>query len=149
MIRTWGEFLSGEAWVKMPRFNAFCRKVNIINLKLFPIRGGLYKFERKFYKHSWKDCDSSAIFLHRENSCKVCLLFYCFLVMIASKSSILIHPLTLGFFLFTYNHSQNIYDRQKFTCEIAHYENFNFCFSEVFTSNDKIFISWRGPSTRQ
>ena len=84
-----------------------------------------------------------------KNSCKVCLLFYCFLVMIASKSSILIHPLTLGFFLFTYNHSQNIYDRQKFTCEIAHYENFNFCFSEVFTSNDKIFISWRGPSTRQ
>ena len=36
----------------MCRFNAFFRNVDIINSKNFPTHGGIYKFERKFNKHS-------------------------------------------------------------------------------------------------
>ena len=36
----------------MCRFNAFFRNVDIINSKIFPTHGGIYKFERKFNKHS-------------------------------------------------------------------------------------------------
>ena len=36
----------------MCRFNAFFRNVDVINLKIFPTHGGIYKFERKFNKHS-------------------------------------------------------------------------------------------------
>ena len=46
MIRTRGRVLSGEGtWVKIPKFNAFSRNVNTINLKKFEV-------ERKFNKHS-------------------------------------------------------------------------------------------------
>ena len=44
----WG----GGAWVKMPRFNAYFSNVNTINLNIFPTHGGIYKFVRKFNKHS-------------------------------------------------------------------------------------------------
>ena len=47
-----GEFWVGEAWVKMPRINAFTRNLNSINLGIFPTHGGIEKFERKFKKHS-------------------------------------------------------------------------------------------------
>ena len=40
------------AWVKMPRFNAFSRSGNTINLKTFPAHCEIYEFERKFSKHS-------------------------------------------------------------------------------------------------
>ena len=46
---TWGRVLTGEgaeAWVKRTRFNAFYRKVNPINLKIFPNHGRINKFER-------------------------------------------------------------------------------------------------------
>ena len=36
----------------MCRFNAFFRNVDVINSKIFPTHGGIYKFERKFNKHS-------------------------------------------------------------------------------------------------
>ena len=55
MIRTWGELWvgrGGDASVKMPRFNAFSRNVNTMNLKIFLTHGGVYNFERKFNKHS-------------------------------------------------------------------------------------------------
>ena len=38
----------------MKKFNAFFRNVSTINLKIFPTQGGIYKFERKFNKHSGK-----------------------------------------------------------------------------------------------
>ena len=41
--------MSGEG---LKKFNAFFRNVNTINLKIFPTHGGIYKFERKFNKHS-------------------------------------------------------------------------------------------------
>ena len=49
MARTWGQVLSGEG---LKKFNAFFRNVNTINLKIFLTHGGIYKFERKFNKHS-------------------------------------------------------------------------------------------------
>ena len=53
MIRTWGGALTGEgAMGKMPRLNAFSRKRNTKNLKLFPNYGRIYRFERKFNRHS-------------------------------------------------------------------------------------------------
>ena len=53
MTRTWGRsFEWGGAWVKIPRINAFSRNVNSTNLKIFPTHGGIFKFERKFNKHS-------------------------------------------------------------------------------------------------
>ena len=35
-------FECGGTWVKMPRFNAFSRNVNTINLKIFPTHGAIY-----------------------------------------------------------------------------------------------------------
>ena len=59
-------------WVKMPRFNTFSRNASTINLKFFPNHGEIYRFERKFKKHSgervkefieiWKDVSLRLIF---------------------------------------------------------------------------------------
>ena len=43
----WGGGMSKNAY-----FDAFSRKVNTIKLKVFAKNGGIYKFERKFKKHS-------------------------------------------------------------------------------------------------
>ena len=40
------------ALLKMPGFSAFSRNMNTINLKIFHNLAGIYKFERKFNKHS-------------------------------------------------------------------------------------------------
>lgn len=42
---------AGGAWVNMPRFNAFSRNLNTINLKAFPEHVEIYKFERKVNKY--------------------------------------------------------------------------------------------------
>ena len=42
----------GRAWVKMPRYNAFSRNVNIMYLKILRTHGVIYKFEKEFNKHS-------------------------------------------------------------------------------------------------
>ena len=42
------------AWIKMPIFNAFSRNGNTINLKCFPIHGGIYKLE-KIQQGFWRD----------------------------------------------------------------------------------------------
>ena len=49
------------------------------------------------------------------------------------------------------NHSQNIWDKLYFSCEIAHYgKSLISVFQEIFTSFiDKILISEEGLSTRQ
>ena len=38
----------------MPRFNAFSGNVKTVNLKIFPDYDRIYRFERKFNKHSWE-----------------------------------------------------------------------------------------------
>ena len=38
----------------MPRFNAFYRNVNTINLKIFPTHGGIYKLE-KLQQAFWRE----------------------------------------------------------------------------------------------
>ena len=50
--------------------------------------------------------------------------------------------------VYIYNHSQNILDKNLFSCEIEHYGKFLF-FQEIFGSIDKIFISGGGLSTGQ
>ena len=49
------------------------------------------------------------------------------------------------------NHSQNIWDKLYFSCEIVHYGKSSISvFQEIFTSFiDKILISEEGLSTRQ
>ena len=50
--------VGNESWVKMARFNAFSGNMNTINLKIFPIHSGIWKWfgiwksESKFYRHS-------------------------------------------------------------------------------------------------
>ena len=49
-IRTWGRVLKGSGeLIKMPRLNPFSRNVDNINLLNY---GGMYRFERKFNRHS-------------------------------------------------------------------------------------------------
>ena len=49
-----------------------------------------------------------------------------------------------------YNHLQNIVDKLKLLCDIAHYgKSLISVFQWTFASTDKIFISGEGLSTRQ
>ena len=44
-------------------------------------------------------------------------------------------------FELVYNHSQNIWDKVQFSCDIVHYgESLVSIFQKVFASSDKIFI---------
>ena len=36
----------------MPKFSSFSRNVNTINMKIFTNHGKIYRFEKKFNKHS-------------------------------------------------------------------------------------------------
>ena len=47
------------------------------------------------------------------------------------------------------NPSENIWDKLKFSCEIAHYgKSSTSVFQEIFISTDKIFISREGLRTK-
>ena len=54
----------------MPGFNAFSMNVSTVNLKIFYIPGGIYKFERKFNKHSGET--GKALWVYR--NMKECIL---------------------------------------------------------------------------
>ena len=48
------------------------------------------------------------------------------------------------------NHSQNIRDKLKFSCQIVNYGiSSNFVFQETFTSTNKTFNWWGRPCTEQ
>ena len=47
-------FIFSDWRVEMPRFNAFSRNVNAMNLKFFPTHGGIYKLE-KIQQAFWRE----------------------------------------------------------------------------------------------
>ena len=50
----WSFEWGNGAWVKMHRLNEFSRNVNIINWKIFPTHGGIYKLE-KIQQAFWRE----------------------------------------------------------------------------------------------
>ena len=54
---TWSFDWRTEAWVKLHRFNAFSRNVNIINWKNFRTQDGIYKSE-KIQQAFWREIKS-------------------------------------------------------------------------------------------